>query len=232
MSGLFHRLNTRMLIAVIPVKELSRGKARLTPLLSAQERHLLCKTMLEDVLAVVTNCPLLDRVLVITSDTEADACARQYGVEVIREVRQVRQSQSVDAAAALCCQMGAEAMLTIPLDVPRITAEDLNRVAEKGTVPSGIVLVPSRDALGTNALLARPPEAIPFRFGYDSFQAHRREAEARGLPCEVCELPNLALDIDEIDDLRCFLTQPGETRTDRLLHRLGIGGRLGVGAGA
>lgn len=212
-----------MLVAVIPVKALSRGKARLKPLLSAQERHLLCRTMLEDVLAVVTTSPLLDRVLVITSDAEAATSARQYGVEVITEVKQVRQSQSVKVAAAVCCERGAEAMLTIPLDVPRITADDLKRIVEQGPMPRGIVLVPSRDALGTNALLARPPDAIPFRFGYDSFQTHRREAKAKNLPCAVCELPNLGLDIDEVDDLRYFFTQPGETRTDRLLDRLGIG---------
>jgi 2-phospho-L-lactate guanylyltransferase len=221
-----------MIVAVIPVKELTRGKQRLQPVLTAAERHLLSKTMLEDVLSVVAICPLLDRVLVITSDAEAAACARQHGSGVIQEARQFRQSQSVDAAAAICGQMGAEGMLTLPLDVPRVTLSDLTRIVEKGTSSPGIVLVPSRDGLGTNAVLARPPEAIPFRFGYDSFRAHRQEAEGRGLPCEVCELPNLALDIDEIEDLRCLLEQPGETRTHELLRRLGIDGRLGVTKGA
>jgi 2-phospho-L-lactate guanylyltransferase len=221
-----------MIVAVIPVKELTRGKQRLQSLLTAAERHLLSRTMLEDVLSVVAICPLLDRVLVITSDAEAAAYARQYGAGVIKEARQVRQSQSVDAAAAICGQMGAEGMLTLPLDVPRVTLSDLTRIVEKGTSSPGIVLVPSRDGLGTNAVLARPSGAIPFRFGYDSFRAHRREAEARGLPCEVCELPNLALDIDEIEDLRCFLDQPGQTRTHELLRRLGIDGRLGVAKGA
>lgn len=221
-----------MLVAVIPVKEFSRGKARLAPWLSVEERYLLCKAMFEDVLTVVAAFPLFDRVAVITSDTEAATFARQYGVEVINETQQVGQSRSVGAAAAVCREVGAEAMLTVPLDVPRITADDLSRIVEQGPMSRGIVLVPSRDALGTNALLARPPEAILFRFGYDSFRAHRSEAEAKGLQCVVCELPNLGLDIDEIDDLRCFLAQPGRTRTDAMLHRLGIGGRVGVGTSA
>ena len=225
-------LNDRMLVAVIPVKDLARGKQRLQPVLTGQERHLLCKTMLEDVLSAVASSPLLDRVLVITSDAEAAACARQYGAGVIMEARQVRQSQSVHDAAAICRQMGAEGMLTLPLDVPRITAADLARIVEKGAASPGIVLVPSRDELGTNALLARPPEAIPFRFGYDSFRAHRQEAESRGLPCEVCELPNLSLDIDEVEDLQYFMMQPGHTRTHELLRRLGIERRLGIGESA
>ena len=221
-----------MIVALIPVKALARGKQRLQSLLSAEERHLLSKTMLEDVLSVLTTFPLFDRTLVITSDSEAAALARQYGAGVIKEARQVRQSQSVDAAAAICRQMGAEAMLMLPLDVPQVTPGDLSRIVEKGTASPGIVLVPSRDKLGTNAVLARPPDAIPFRFGYDSFRAHQREAEARNLPCEVCELPNLALDIDEIEDLHAFLERPGRTRSHELLHRLGIERRLDVRQGA
>ncbi|MBF8298505.1 MAG: 2-phospho-L-lactate guanylyltransferase, partial [candidate division NC10 bacterium] len=129
-------------------------------------------------------------------------------------------------------QMGAKGMLALPLDVPQVTTDDLIRIVEQGNAAPGIVLVPSRDRLGTNALLARPPDAIPFRFGYDSFRAHQREAEARDLACEVCELPNLALDIDEVEDLRLFLDQPGKTRTHELLHRLGIDSRLDVRQGA
>lgn len=221
-----------MIVALIPVKALARGKQRLQSLLSAEERHLLSKTMLEDVLSVLTTFPLFDRTFVITSDSEAATLGRQYGAGVIKEARQVRQSLSVEAAAPICRQMGAEAMLMLPLDVPQVTPGDLARIVEKGTASPGIVLVPSRDRLGTNALLARPPDAIPFRFGYDSFRAHQREAEARNLPCEVCELPNLALDIDEIEDLHAFLERPGRTRSHELLHRLGIERRLDVRQGA
>lgn len=221
-----------MIVAVIPVKELARGKQRLHPLLTAEERHQLCRAMLDDVLSVVAGSPLFDHVLIITSDTEAAGLAQQLGVGVIHEAKQFRQSRSVDAAAAFCHQMDAEAMLTVPLDVPLLTTNDLARVVEKGTASPGIVLVPSRDRLGTNALLARPPAAIPFRFGFDSFRAHRAEADARNLPCDVCDLPNLALDIDEIEDLRCFLAQPGRTRTHELLFRLGIDRRLDDGEAA
>jgi 2-phospho-L-lactate guanylyltransferase len=217
-----------MIVALIPVKALARGKQRLQSLLSAEERHLLSKTMLEDVLSVLATSPLFDRTFVITSDSEAATLGRQYDAGVIKEAQQVRQSLSVEAAAAICRQMGAEAMLTLPLDVPQVTPDDLARIVDKGTTSPGVVLVPSRDRLGTNALLAGPPDAIPFRFGYDSFRAHQREAEARDLACEVCELPNLALDIDEVEDLRLFLDQPGKTRTHELLHRLGIDWRLDV----
>jgi 2-phospho-L-lactate guanylyltransferase len=217
-----------MIVAAIPVKEFEKSKRRLEPVLTAVERSLLSKTMLEDVLSVVTASRLFGRVVAITSDPGAAALARQIGAEVIEEVQQIRQSRSVDAAAAICRQMGADAMLSLPLDVPLVTADDLARILANGNHSPGIVLSPSRDRLGTNALLARPPGAIPSRFGYDSFRAHRREAVARGLRCEVCDLPNLALDIDEIEDLETFLRHPARTRTHELLRRFGIKERLGV----
>jgi 2-phospho-L-lactate guanylyltransferase len=220
-----------MIVALIPVKELARGKRRLQSLLTSEERHLLSKTMLEDVLSVVAMSPRIDRTFVITSDSAAAALGRQYGTGVTGEPgRSDRASRS--SGSAICRQMGAEAMLTLPLDVPQVTPDDLIRIVEQGNAASGIVLVPSRDRLGTNALLARPPDTITFRFGYDSFRAHQREAEVRDLACEVCELLNLALDIDEVEDLRLFLDQPGKTRTHELLHRLGIDWRLDVRQGA
>ncbi len=217
-----------MTVAVIPVKEFSRSKRRLQSILTASERHLLSRTMLEDVLSVVTASSLFERVLAITSDSEAAALAGKVGAGIIKEAQQIRQSRSVDAAAAICREMGADAMLALPLDIPLVTVGDLVRIVENCAHSPGIVLVPSRDALGTNALLARPPGAIPARFGFDSFQAHRREAGDRGLPCEVCELPNVALDIDEIEDLEAFLDHPGRTRTHHLLRHLRIDERLSV----
>ncbi|MBM2837005.1 MAG: 2-phospho-L-lactate guanylyltransferase [candidate division NC10 bacterium] len=172
-----------MIVALIPVKELARGKQRLKSLLTSEERHLLSKTMLEDVLSVVTRSPRFDRTLVITSDSEAAALGGQYAAGVIKEARQVRQSQSVDAAAAICRQMGAKGMLALPLDVPQVTTDDLIRIVEQGNAAPGIVLVPSRDRLGTNALLARPPDTIPFCFGYDSFRGSRLRGLRAPQPC-------------------------------------------------
>jgi 2-phospho-L-lactate guanylyltransferase len=217
-----------MIVAVIPVKELTRSKQRLQPPLTAEERYLFSTAMLEDVLAASVASPVFDRVLVITSDLTAATLARRLGAGVITEARQLRQSRSVEAAAAVCRRMGADAMLTLPLDVPLVTTDDLAVLVEKGTATQGIVLAPSRDRLGTNALLVRPPDAIPFRFGFDSFDAHRNVAAARGLPCEVCDLPNLALDIDEVEDLRSFLATAARTRARELLHQLRIDERLGV----
>jgi 2-phospho-L-lactate guanylyltransferase len=64
-----------------------------------------------------------------------------------------------------------------------------------------VVISPDRAHTGTNALLFRPPDAVPFAFGIGSYEAHVRAARERGLDVRVCERPHLAFDLDTADDL-------------------------------
>jgi 2-phospho-L-lactate guanylyltransferase (CobY/MobA/RfbA family) len=55
--------------------------------------------------------------------------------------------------------------------------------------------------VGTNALLRTPPDAIPVRFGPNSFSLHLQEAREKKIPYEVYHLPGVAFDIDTPEDL-------------------------------
>ena len=66
---------------------------------------------------------------------------------------------------------------------------------------SSVVISPDRDRTGTNALLLRPPDALPFAFGIGSYEAHVRAARERDLDVRVCERSHLAFDLDTADDL-------------------------------
>ena len=63
-----------------------------------------------------------------------------------------------------------------------------------------VVLVRAYDN-GTNALGLRPPEIIPMRFGLNSADAHRAEAERAGVECVELSLERLTFDVDAADDL-------------------------------
>jgi 2-phospho-L-lactate guanylyltransferase len=94
---------------------------------------------------------------------------------------------------------------------------------------AGVVICPSAGR-GTGAIALRPPDAIPFRFGRGSFTAHRREANARGVPVRVLRIPSLASDIDGPEDLLDLLTRPAATATHRLLSDIGLADRLAPAA--
>ena len=77
---------------------------------------------------------------------------------------------------------------------------------------SAVTLVKSRTGLGTNAILTRPPGALPHLFGADSFREHQAKALELGLSIQLLDNNNLALDIDEPEDL-VYLT--GRVGADR-----------------
>ena len=90
----------------------------------------------------------------------------------------------------------------------------------------GTVLAPAADGRGTNAAFRRPANLFPLRFGNDSFKPHLAAAQATGKPCIVLQLPSIAVDVDNPEDLQQLLALPGETRTQSLLRRWVIDGRL------
>jgi 2-phospho-L-lactate guanylyltransferase len=210
-----------MRFALVPVKDLSKAKERLSPILSQTERTNLAYAMLEDVLRALRGSKLLDRIFVVTLDNAAIELAKGLGIEIIKETQQAGESESVDFASAICKEMGGDSLLVIPGDAPLITHDDVDFILEKEKPYHSVILTPSRDELGTNAILKKPPDVIPSRFGYDSFKKHIHEARERNIPYEVYNLPRVALDLDEPEDLALFAAEKSPTLTYIGLVRIG-----------
>jgi 2-phospho-L-lactate guanylyltransferase len=202
-----------MRIAIVPVKDLSRAKERLSPVLSQSDRTRLANIMLEDVLTAVKGSKLLTKLFVVTSDVLAIDLASSLDIEVIREAKQESESSSIDYSSKVCKELGAGSVLVIPGDVPLIRPGDIDYILEREKPHPSAILVPARDGLGTNAILRRPPDAFPSKFGYDSFNKHIEEAKKRGIEFDIYHLPRIALDIDEPKDLTLFLSQKSDTKT-------------------
>ena len=215
-----------MTVVLLPVKDPERAKQRLVGLLSPGERTKLVWAMLEDVGAAVRGCRFADRVVVVARDPEVAAHAAGNGWEAFRESEQVSESRSVDWASSLLDKQGVEAVLRLPVDIPLVQARDLDALLTPTARGPAAVLVPSRDGLGTNALLRSPPLIFPSRFGADSLQQHLREARLRGLQVLVRKMPRLALDLDRTSDLVRFWKLGQGTATHALLQSLGVGERL------
>ena len=72
----------RAIWAIIPIKDLSLAKQRLSGLLSDMERRSLGLAMLEDVLEVLGKTRGLNGTLLVSSDSDACHLARQYGARI------------------------------------------------------------------------------------------------------------------------------------------------------
>ncbi|HKQ33442.1 MAG TPA: 2-phospho-L-lactate guanylyltransferase [Thermodesulfobacteriota bacterium] len=215
-----------MLFAIVPVKDLSKAKERLSSLLPQDVRTELACAMLEDVLSALKGATRIDRSFIVTMDRKAIRIAGEIGIEVIEETEQKGESDSVDRASLACKEMGADSVLVIPGDAPLIRPEDIDFVAGKVSSSPSVILVPARDKMGTNAILRTPPDAIPSRFGHDSFRKHIEEAGKKGISIEYYENERVGLDIDHPDDLKLFASKESDTRTYRLLVGKNILGKI------
>jgi 2-phospho-L-lactate guanylyltransferase len=205
-----------MIFALLPVKAPANAKQRLSGLLTPDQRERLARLMYEDVLEKLCSARGLDRVVVVTSDETAAHHARRAGALVFEEQEQRGHSHSADAAARRAMSLGALTVLLAPIDVPLVTSAEIEELAAKAR--HGVVIVPSSDGTGTNALLRTPPDIIESRFGPGSFEAHCSQARARGVPAEVARPAGLMFDIDTPEDVAELLVRAPDCRAARFLQ--------------
>ncbi len=203
--------------AVVPVKERDRAKERLASLLPPELRQELVLAMLEDVLAALVVASDLAGLLVVTVDPAAQLLARRYGARLVEDGARDGHTGAVAAAARLLTAEGRAGMLTLPGDIPLVTASEIATIIGAHRPAPSFTIVPSHDEGGSNAILVSPPDAVPLRFGVDSFYPHLRAAEARRIRPTVLRLPGIALDIDNPEDLAAFARRPPPTRTRAFL---------------
>lgn len=216
-----------MIVAALPVKDLANAKERLIPLLSPTERQTLARAMLEDVLSALRLAPL-DQILVVTRDPDVMELARGFTASILEEEANLGHTEAVALAQHHAARAGADRFLTIPGDVPRVTAEEITMICRSAPSAPGALFVPSRSGLGTNGALLTPPEIMPLKFGEPSFQNHLSAARARGIEPVLLPLAGLGLDIDDPEDLRALIEYGGESRARRLLQDLGLARRLAL----
>jgi coenzyme F420-0:L-glutamate ligase/coenzyme F420-1:gamma-L-glutamate ligase len=198
-------------VAVVPAKEFTAAKQRLAETLPAATRAALARAMLEDVLAALAGAPV-DRILVITPDAEVASVAERWGATVIRETESAGHTAAVARGVSLALELGGTVVLTVPGDVPCLTADEVVSILDACGAAPAAVFVPSRSGLGTNAACLAPPDAIPLRFGEPSFASHLAAARARGIEPVVLHLPGAGLDIDRPEDVEALRRAGPATR--------------------
>ena len=217
--------------AAVPVKDMAEAKTRLSPALAPKERRQLFRLMLEDVLAALVEVPKLAGVMVVTRDEEVASLGTTYGVRILLEAENCGQSAAVAHAAITLKSEGVTGLLTVPADVPLMTAELVEQLLFIQAPAPAVTIVPDTNGRGTNALLCSPPDLIDFHFGDDSFQPHLAEARRHGCKPAVIYMPDIGLDIDRPDDLAKLIAGPGATRAQAWLNDSGIARRLAAAAG-
>ncbi|HWW18952.1 MAG TPA: 2-phospho-L-lactate guanylyltransferase [Candidatus Saccharimonadales bacterium] len=207
---------------LLPIKDLRQAKQRLAPLLNPEERFALAQAMLADTIRAVRGVRRADKVFVVTNYLPAMQAAEENGWELLREDQQISESVSVDAASRQCAVREVTSLLRLPLDVPLVQSSDIDELLATECVAPALVIVPSRDSTGTNAILRTPPALFPSHFGTGSFAKHCAEAQRAGAQIVIRRNRRLEMDVDDEADLRTIAGEDlSRTETGAWLQRSG-----------
>jgi len=212
---------------LVPIKNLTDAKQRLSPVLNPEERLALAQAMCEDVLQALADWQTRPAVAVVTSDPFARALAAHFNFDIIADDNNAGETSAIAMATAVCQQRGASSTLVIPADIPLIEVADLQKIAAAAP-PRGSVLVTDAAGRGTNAAWRSPADLFPLHFGNDSFRPHLAAAQATGLPCVILELPSIARDVDRPEDLHEPAAASGERRAQKLARSWNLENRIQV----
>jgi 2-phospho-L-lactate/phosphoenolpyruvate guanylyltransferase len=186
--------------AVIAARPPEEGKSRLAGILNDAERRELNETFFKHVLAVVTLKFPFSTMVISRSERLLDF-ASNAGAVALRESGSGLNEAFCQATHAVLGR-GGNAMLALPSDLPELSTADLEAVLSAGEEGSRVVIATDRHCYGTNALLIKPPGAIPFLFGDDSRAAHLQAARAARLRVSTISSLGLSRDVDSPADLR------------------------------
>lgn len=187
---------------VIPAKHATLAKSRLSPVLDDEARAVLARLLLARLLTLVTRTEGIADAVVVSGDAGLRAIARLFGYHSLPDPTPDLNA-SLEAGRRVALARGAQALLVLPTDLPWLSQAALARLLAHDTPPTPrVVLAYDQQGRGTNALLQRPADAIPFCFGIGSGPRHRALAARAGLPVIELHDPALAHDLDLPEDWR------------------------------
>ncbi len=158
--------------AVIPVKQISQAKQRLSPFLSTEERRDFFSAMLEDVLSIMVKIDFFKKIILATNCPHAISIAGRHGITHFETGPDDGLNQAAGETVNHLLENGIRDMFLIPADIPLITEEEINSILKAHPSAPSLTIIPSRDKLGSNCILLSPPSRMPLKFGPDSYFRH------------------------------------------------------------
>lgn len=185
---------------VVLVKDFGSAKQRLGPVLDPEARRALARRNAER--AIRASAASKHR-LVVAGNEEAADVARKLGAPFIVEPKPEGQNTAGRRGIEHAMASGADAVLLVSSDLPFIQRRAVTQLLKAAEAEDGpvVIAVPAIGRGGTNALYLRPPDVIDLHFGGDSLALFRHDASRRNIRFAVYESAEMALDLDEPQDL-------------------------------
>lgn len=205
---------------IIPVKSLINAKSRLSSILNFGERCELTFCMLSDVLKAVKASKSITDIIIVSSDQRVLDFSKKFGARILKEEYDEGVNAAVSKAIQLCLKNGIESILILPSDIPLLSPIDIDNIVKMAEESPIMVITPALRLNGTNALFLKPPNLIRTFYDEDSFHNHLRFSLNLGIKTKIYLSKRVMLDIDSLEDINIYLSNPSKTSTYLFLKRV------------
>ena len=215
------------MFALVPLKDRSAAKSRLSGELTLESRRQLATGLAENVLEALSHAREITGLYVVTDDNHLSRLADSYGAKVLADP-QKGLNHAVSFGLEQLAKHGVDQCLVLHGDLPLVSGPDIDGLVRsyrrqlEATQTEAIGLVACKDESGTNALLLRPSLNFDLHYGQNSFHKHLQEAARCGVQPIILDHPVVALDIDAPEDLieAAHQLDDVQTNSDTVLHRI------------
>ena len=196
-----HKLKTS---AIIPVKTFSKAKTRLN--LQPDCKEEICSLMLQEVLRTVSDCKIINQIVLVTKDEDALKIGRQFnGVGIFDD--ELGVNNAINLADEYLSDKNFDCSVIFPQDIPTMTSTDIETLLGFIKSTNSVIIVPSRQFNGTNALVRCPSGLMQTKYDLGSYTHQIDAARTRTNNISIALIRRMMLDIDDESDLAFMLKQ-------------------------
>ncbi|MFQ5985765.1 MAG: NTP transferase domain-containing protein [Thermoplasmata archaeon] len=209
--------------AIVTMDRFGSSLERTHQLLSKRRRGRLAKAILQDVLEAIQGSRLLDRIVVVTHDSDVAAFVRGEGFPVVDPGR--KAEAPIRGVIESAEDEGAETVALLRGDLALLEAQDLAFLVGRMAHGAGLVLVPTPGQSGLSIVIATPENGAPGDFEVGGLESWREQAETRGIATEGYGI-RAGLRPSGPHDLLVMYTAARPSRGKALLKDWGLGPKL------
>ena len=186
------------------MKSFSKAKTRLD--LPQIQKEDLCLKMLDEVLGTISNCKSIDKILVVSKDEQVMKLSKQYHAMQIFD-HETGVNDAMDLANQYLIDKKYDCSIMFPQDIPIMKPSDIDNIFCFFKSETGVLIVPSRQFNGTNALLQSPVGVMNTQYDRGSYRYQLDAAKAVTKNTSIALIRRIMLDIDDLSDLSLMLNQ-------------------------
>ena len=190
--------------AIIPVKTFSKAKTRLNLQQACKEE--ICRIMLQEVMKTISNCKLINSIVIVSKDEMALKIGRQFNtIEIFDDETGV--NNAINLADEYLSDKKFDCSVIFPQDIPTMTSFDIDTLLGFIRSIDSVIIVPSRQFNGTNALVRYPAGLMQTRYDMGSYTHQMDAASTKTKNISIALIRRMMLDIDDESDLAFMLKQ-------------------------